>query len=391
MRIALFTDTFPPVVNGVANAVARSARALAQCGHEVCVFTVSDKSSGELERMANDAFRVVTLPSVGLPIYIDVRTSMPVGLALGRVKKFRPDIIHSHTPFSVGWEAVWAARALGVPLVGTHHTFFNHYLEHVHLNYPWAETLSWKLTVAYYNRCNLVVSPTRSLASELLAHGLKRPYEILPNTIDTQLFRPEPDATARQKLKSTLGLPGPTLIYMGRVSYEKSIDQAIRAFALIARDIPDAQFFIVGDGPGRAALEQLVSTLGLGGRVRFLGFVFGQRLVEVLQASDVFVTASKSENMPLAVLEAMACGLPVLAVRSLGLAEIIEDGRNGMLLPPDDTEALAREAIALIKDDRLRVEQSRASRTLSARYSEKEITRRLEGMYAAVVHRQKSL
>ena len=110
-----------------------------------------------------------------------------------------------------------------------------------------------------------------------------------------------------------------------------------------------------------------------------------------MQASDVFVTASKSENMPLAVLEAMACGLPVLAVRSLGLAEIIEDGRNGMLLPPDDTEALAREAIALIKDDRLRVEQSRASRTLSARYSEKEITRRLEGMYAAVVHRQKSL
>src|SRR3989344_7498588 len=103
MRIALFTDTFPPVVNGGANAVARSARALAQCGHEVCVFTVSDKSSGELERMANDALRVVTLPSVGLPIYIDVRTSMPVGLALGRVKKFRPDIIHSHTPLSVGW------------------------------------------------------------------------------------------------------------------------------------------------------------------------------------------------------------------------------------------------------------------------------------------------
>ena len=387
MRIAICTDTFPPEVNGVANAAFHSARALTRAGPEGCVFTVSKLGAKELEAMGEGTFRVETIPSIGLPIYLGVRATPPVGLALGKMRRFKPDVIHSHTPFSMGWEAVWAARMLGVPLVGTHHTFFNHYLEHVHLNYSWAERLSWKLTVGYYNRCDLVVSPTRSLAGELLTQGLKRPYEVLANTIDTELFRPAPDAAARKKLKAALGYMGPTLVYMGRVSYEKSIDQAIRAFGILARDIPDAQFLVVGDGPEKSALEQLAHSLGLSKRVRFLGFVFGEELVEVLQASDVFITASKSENMPLAVLEAMACGLPILAVRSLGLAEIVEDGKNGALLPPDDVEALAGKALALFRDDTLRLEQSRASRELSATYSEEAITQRLQTIYTDAVRR----
>ena len=382
MRIAFFTDTFPPEVNGVANTAARAARALAAAGHQMKVFTVSRLSPEEIQKEVGGAYEVETIPSVRLPIYLGVRVTAPVGLALRKVARFRPDILHSHTPFSMGWEAVWAARFLGVPLVGTHHTFFNHYLKHVHLDYAWAERLSWKLTVGYYNRCDLVVSPTRSLIDELMANGLKRPPEIIPNAVDTELFRPAAD---RAQLKTRLGLPEKVVVHMGRLSYEKSIDQALRAFKLVVEHGEDAVLVIIGDGPGKSELESLAGELGLEKRVRFTGFIYGRELVEYLQASDVFLTASKSENMPLALLEAMATGLPILAVRSLGLTEMVADKSNGYLLAPDDTSAMAEHTIKLLRDDELRRSFATASRALSEKYSEHTITRNFERLYSRLM------
>jgi glycosyltransferase involved in cell wall biosynthesis len=382
MRIAFFTDTFPPEVNGVAHTAERAARMLAKHGHVVRIFTVSKSSQQELQSKAGNDYSVETLPSLGLPIYLGVRTTMPVGLALRKVSRFKPDILHSHTPFSVGWEAVWAARFLHVPLVGTHHTFFNHYLKHVHLDYAWAERLSWKLTVGYYNRCDVVVSPTRSLIDELKANGLKSPYEIVPNSVDTEIYCPAQD---QKSLRAKLNLPNRVVVHMGRLSYEKSIDQAIRAFKTVVEQEPSAMFVIVGDGPGKRDLEALVHELGLEKNVRFTGFVYGQRLVEYLQAADVFVTASKSENMPLAVLEAMAVGLPVIAVHSLGLAEMVEDEKSGYLLPPDDVPALAEHTLKLLRESGLQHTFSERSHSLGKSYSEPAIAERFDTLYTRVV------
>ena len=379
MRIAFFTDTFPPEVNGVANTAARAARALSAAGHQMKVFTVSRLSPEEIQKEVGGAYEVETIPSVRLPIYLGVRVTAPVGLALRKIARFKPNILHAHTPFSMGWEAVWAARFLGVPLVGTHHTFFNHYLKHVHLDYAWAERLSWKLTISYYNRCDLVVSPTRSLVDELVRNGLKRPYEIIPNAVDTQLFRPATDAT---QLKVRLDLPERVVVYMGRLSYEKSVDQALRAFKLVVERGENAMFVIIGNGPGKGGLESLSRDLGLEKRVRFTGFIYGNELVEYLQAADVFLTASKSENMPLAILEAMATGLPILAVRSLGLTEMVAHGNNGYLLAPDDISSMAEHTLKLLRDDGLRHSFAAASRALSEKYSEHTITRKFEELYS---------
>lgn len=379
MRIAFFTDTFPPEVNGVANTVAHAARALARSGNTVRVFTVSKLSARELQKKAGGLYEVETVPSVGLPIYLGVHITLPVGLALRKTARFKPDIIHSHTPFSMGWEAVWAARFLKVPIVGTHHTFFDHYLKHVHLDYEWARRLSWKLTVGYYNRCDLVVSPTRSLVDELLAQGLRRPFEIMPNAVDTALFRPARDVAA---VKARLGLPDRVVVHMGRLSYEKSVDQTLRAFKLVVEKGEDATLVIMGDGPGKKDLESLAQTLGLESRIRFTGFLYGEKLIEHLQAADVFVTASKSENMPLAILEAMSAGLPIVAIRSLGLAEIVEDGKNGYLLAPDDIFGIAEKTQNLLRDSDLRHSFSVSSRALSEKYSEPAITGRFNKLYS---------
>lgn len=378
MRIALFTDTFPPEVNGVAHSVARSAEALAKRGHDVSVFTVSKSTLKALRMVSGGRYAVETIPSIGIPIYLGVRTTIPIGLALRKVSRFKPDIIHSHTPFSVGWEAVWAARFLGVPLVGTHHTFFDHYLKHVHLDYKWARRFSWKITVGYYNRCNMVISPTLALAEELRANGLIRPHELVRNIVDINFFRPSEEKSA---LKNRFGLSPKVVIHMGRLSYEKSVDQVLRAFALVLKEISDAMLVIAGDGPSKKELETLTRTLGLAEKVRFTGFIHGRDLVEHLQASDVFVTASKSENMPLAVLEAMATGLPIIAVRSLGLTEIVEEGKSGYLVAQDDVEMIARRAVELLCDDRARRALGERSRTLSETYSESSVVEKLEDLY----------
>ncbi|MBI4088313.1 glycosyltransferase [Candidatus Kaiserbacteria bacterium] len=382
MKIAIFTDTFPPEVNGVANTVERQARTLCEQGHEVRVFTVSHFRAGELRRRLDAPYAIEIIPSIRVPIYMGIYVTVPIGWTLRAMRRFHPDVIHTHTPFSVGWEAVIASRMLRIPLVGTHHTFFNHYLDHIHLGYAWAQALSWRVTVGYYNCCTIVTSPTRALADEMRRHALKKMIITLPNPIDTTRYSPAKDAAQRREAKAAFGTSGPVLAYTGRVSYEKSIDQAIEAFARVLKVFPGAGFLVVGDGPERPALERFATELHLDSHVRFTGFLYGDEFVRALHAADAFITASKSENMPLAVLEAMASGLPVVAVRSLGLSEIVEDGSNGYLLAPDAPDAMATAVERIFNDADLRARLSARSLELGRSYSSDVIAKRLEEVYA---------
>lgn len=385
MRIALFTDTYFPVVNGVANTVYRSAQRFTELGHSVAVCTVSHLSAKDISARAGSQITVITLPSVNALVYKEARLTFPAGFSKRPMKDFAPDVIHTHSPLLVGMEAIWSAEALDVPLVGTHHTFYDHYLKHVFLDYAWARNLTWKGTVWYYNHCDAVISPTRSLSEGLRSYGLKMEPRIVPNPVDIEFFSPAPDAAAKARSKARFNIRGAALIYMGRVSYEKSIDQVIQALALVVKVRPDSTLIIVGDGPETNALKQLALTLGVADRVLFTGCLLGAALVEALQAGDMFLLASKSENMPLAVLEAMATGLPVVSVASLGMKEIIEDGRNGSLLPPDQPQEMADRIIDLIDDTSKRERFGKASRELSLRYSNVESAARVMDIYAEAI------
>ena len=152
MKIAIFSDTFPPqATNGVANVAHQSAKGLAAMGHEVMVFTVSKNASFYKKNSICKNLNVCCLPSFPALAYKNERLTIPTGFSLRRLKKFRPDIIHSHTPFAVGWEAVLGARLLKIPLIGTHHTFYDHYLRHVKMDNNFGKKLSWKLTISVMN------------------------------------------------------------------------------------------------------------------------------------------------------------------------------------------------------------------------------------------------
>ncbi len=387
MRIAIFSDTFPPQANGVANVVYQSAKSLADLGHQVAVFTVSKNFFAKQLGTDTKNLTIISLPSVPALAYANERFHIPLSATFHRLKKFNPDIIHTHTPFGAGWMAVRGAKILKTPLVGTHHTFYDHYLKHVKMDYKWAKKASWRYTVGFYNHCHLVLSPTQALAETLLSKGLKKPVAIIQNSIDTNLFRPVSDTAIKDQLKSQFGIKGRSIVYMGRVSYEKNIDQVLKAFALMVKEIADFKLMIVGDGPERKNLEKLAENLGIKNNVIFTGFLYKEDLVRALQANDIFITASKSENMPLSVLEAMATGLPVITVKEKGLGEIVKENVNGFFAETDNPKDVAEKTLKLLTDSRLIEKFSIASRNLALEYSKEKVAAKLEEAYKKVLNK----
>lgn len=385
MRIAIFSDTFPPQVDGVASVAYQSARWLAGRGHDVTV--LAPRTRGRATAGDSEGFEIIGTPSVSFWGYPGHRAALPLGRVWRHFRNRAPDIVHAHTPFTLGWEALRTARRFGVPLVGTHHTFYDHYLRHVKLDYRWAKKLSWKFVVGYYNRCQHVLSPSAALVGAMHHHGLLPPISLMPNPINTELFRPLLAPRDQKALRERFGISGISVVYMGRVSYEKSIDQAIRAFAIARRQIPGLTFMIVGEGPERGRLEALAKELGVGDSVVFTGLKRGGELVAALQANDVFLTASKSEDMPVSVLEGMSVGLPVVGVRALGIPEIARHGENAMVAEPDNLEEIAAHLVALAGDGGLRKKFAGVSRRIALEYSADSAVRALEELYQNVLAR----
>ncbi len=374
MKIAIFSDTFPPQINGVAHAAYLSAKNLIERGHKVAVFTVAkkpkDRPDINLENLK--VFRLFSVPAL---VYPGERFTLPIGITLWQMKKFNPDIIHVHTPFSVGWEAVLASKILKIPLVGTHHTFYNYYLKHIKLDFEWMKKISWKFTIGFYNRCNLILSPSKSLADELVREGLKCSIHVLQNSINIDLFKPLENQQIREEIKKSFGVKNRSICYMGRLSYEKSIDQVIRAFALINKKMPDLNLMLIGDGPERPNLEKLAKNLNLNPSIIFTGSLFyNGDLVRALQANDLFISASKSENMPLSVLEAMAVALPMVLVKEKGLAELIKENINGFFTKTDDPADIAEKTLSLLSSPELLNKFSQGSRQLAMEYSNEKVT-----------------
>jgi 1,2-diacylglycerol 3-alpha-glucosyltransferase len=387
MKIAICTDTFAPQINGVASLVMQSALGLARLGHEVTVYAPSHrkakKNSLSSESDAHYPFAVKRIPSLPFIGYSELSIPSPFFTLwkLFSKKGGRPDIIHVHTPFTIGWEAVIAGMLLRIPVVGTHHTFFDHYLKHVKLDFAFTRALSWKYVVLFYNRTKMVISPSKALASDMVRYGLSRQATHLANAIDTELFSPASVGQAKS---------GKSITYMGRLSYEKSIDVVLEAFARITLKHANVRCAIIGDGPDRPRLERLARELGIASAVDFLGYKKGKELVASLHRHDVFVTASLTENMPMSVLEALSSGLPVVAIDALGMPEIVKHQKNGLLIPHrgshgDMVSGLSDGILQIIEDDHVRGRLAKGAREFALSFGTDTMCRALEELYQSTV------
>ncbi len=387
MRICLFTDSFLPYISGVSSAVMNQANELAARGHEVSIFHPKAIREDQRDGIPGLDPRIKSfgLPfSVPIPNIPKLRFSVPLFLfTYRRLRIASPDLIHVHTEFGCGLEGMLLGRWKKVPVIGTFHTFFAEpeYLKQFHLpNFSITRKAMWKYSVTFYNRCKHVVSPSKSVRDNLVQRGLKTPVTLLSNGIDPIEFRPKEEIAA---FRRSMGIDGFAFVYVGRISPEKSLGVLLGAFYRVTRVNPDVKLVIVGAGPSDTEIDEKLAEFGIEDAVVRTGRIERDILMKENYPllGDVFVTASKTENQPVSLLEAMAFGLPMVGPRAKGIPELVQDGNDGLIFEPDDEEDMANAMIRLMQDERLKNEMSQAALANASSHSMDKIGDQLEQLY----------
>lgn len=313
VRIAIVSECFLPTVNGVTNSVLRVVEQLRRRDHQVMVI-----APGIDEQTDYQGVPVVRVPALDLPVV----NSMPVGLPSRRVlralRKFGPDVVHLASPFVVGARGLAAARRLGVPTVAIYQTDIAGFAS----SYGLALTsrAAWRWTCRLHTLADRTLAPSSWAVDALRSRGVPRVHR-WARGVDTARFNPSRrDSPWRRELAA----PGELLVgYVGRLAPEKQVE---RLSALTG--MPRTKLVVVGDGPSGRKLRELLP------RAAFLGFRGGDELAEIYAALDVFVHTGPSETFCQAVQEALASGVPVVALDSGGPKDLVAHGRTGYLVPP---------------------------------------------------------
>lgn len=323
MRIALFTETFLPKVDGIVNTLCHVLDYLAECGHESLLFA----PEGAPAQYAKT--KIVAWKGIRLPIYPELQIVPPVVDPSPWLDKFQPELVHLVNPFSLGLAGLRAARKMRIPVIASYQTDIPGFARRWGLGIL-AEPLLWYLRWLH-NQCDLNLTPSRFTQAELRATGY-RCVQVWKRGVDTEHYHPS-RRSLEWRNRLTKGCPdAPLLLFVGRLAPEKRVEW-LRAVLMA---IPNAHLAIVGDGPLRPALERLFA----GTRTTFTGYLHGDELASAYASADIFVFPSANETLGNVILEAMASGLPVVAPRSGGLLDHVTDGKTGLLFDPELESAM---------------------------------------------------
>ena len=373
MRIAYVCQSYPPMVSGAAIAVQRLAHGMAERGHAVLVLAASDRGRPYAE--TRDGLRLVRLRSFANPLRVGQRFALLPGSAmLSELGSFRPDVLHSHDPLGIGLAGIMTARALGIPAVLTIHQlpwFVSSYLPDLPGLRRAVEAGLWAYARWVARQCDRLVTPSRTIAEIVAAHGAGSP-EAITNGVDLNVFSPQPSSpheAAALRRKYDLDPARPIIMYAGRIDADKQVERVVEAAARVLRRT-SAQLLIVGDGKRREAVIRLSEALGIRAHCRFPGYVSApEELSGLYRLASVFVTASEVEIQSSVVMEAMAAGLPVVAVRASSMPEFIAEGVSGYLVERRDADTLAERLAQLLQEPARARAMGEAGRAIAERHS----------------------
>ncbi|NJN88076.1 MAG: glycosyltransferase family 1 protein [Leptolyngbyaceae cyanobacterium SL_7_1] len=368
MRIALFTETFLPKVDGIVTRLSHTVDHLQRLGDQVLVIS----PDGGLREYKGA--RIYGVPGFPLPLYPELKLALPRPSIGQTLEDFQPDLIHLVNPAVLGLGGLYYAKALGVPLVASYHTHLPKYLEHYGLGM--LEGLLWELLKALHNQAQLNLCTSTAMQQELTDHGIER-VELWQRGVDTELFQPDlADAAVRSEF--TQGNPdSPLLLYVGRLSAEKEIDR----IKPVLEAIPQARLVLVGDGPYRAELEKIFADTP----TYFAGYRTGADLAAAFASADAFVFPSRTETLGLVLLEAMAAGCPVIAANAGGIPDIVTDGVNGYLFDPRDEQGAIAAVQRLLANPAERSVLRHHARQEAERWGWAAATRQLRNYYQGVL------
>lgn len=385
MRIGLFTDTYPPFINGVSTSVLMLKQGLEKLGHEVYVVTVNDESFSYKEEDG-----VLKIPSFPIGLMNFRQSGIYPLKALKIIKKWKLDIIHSHTEFSIGTFARLISKQLNIPLVHTYHTMYEEYIYYITKGYfdSASKKLVEYLTLFLCDKTiDELIVPTEK-AKELFKdkYKVKRDVYVIPSGIDTTRFYKENISKNEIiNLKKDLGLKKTDFIvlYVGRIAKEKSIDFLINNFNSVLKQIPKAKMIIVGDGPDIKDLIDLAKKEGLENKIIFAGKAPWTDVPKYYSLCDVFVTASKTETQGLTVMEAMGASKPVVAIRDESFELMITDKKDGLFF--DDEKSYVDMIYEVYKNKKLRDEISFNARLTADKYSPYNYAKNVLKVYEKVI------
>ena len=377
MRIGLFSDTYVPQVNGVATTVHHLAEELERMGHEVYVFCP------RVHRRHRDRPNVIRFPAIIFPFERQHRIAFGLPARARRVLP-RLEIVHSHTEFSLGTLALWAAKVFRVPHIHTYHTHYVIYRHYLPPPFRPPRRLTEALVAAYCNRCDAVTVESRAMEEELRRYGVRVPVYRYPYGVDLRQYA----GPLEHDMRRELGLPAGARVclYVGRIAKEKNLSFLLSAFAEAAKRRDDLYLVVVGGGPFFRMFTEERDRLGLSERVILAGYVRGKRLIDYYRGADLFVFASKTETLGLVVIEAMAAGLPVVCLGEMGVTEVMKPGDTG-IFAPEDPVGFAEAMLKVLEDralrERLREGALRRARELSTEAAAKRTLEVYEEVRAA--------
>ncbi len=377
MRIGMMVDSYKPYVSGITNFVELNKRHLELAGHEVYVFTFGDVDHQDEEP------RIVRSPGLQLAdsgFYISMRYSRQAKQLLQTM-----DIVHVHHPFLSGRLALRYCRLLHIPIIFTNHSRYDLYAQAYLPMVP--EEMSLGILQAYMpsfcDGVDLVIAPSPGMAKVLHELNVKKHVEVVPNGVDLKPFL---EATALARAEFGYKESDIILVYAGRIALEKNLPFLIKSFAGISQAISNIHLILIGSGMQQyeEEIRSLVGELELDHRVRFTGMIPYDNLPAYLAMCNAFVTASITEVHPLSVIEAMAAGLPVMGIQSVGVGDTVQDGITGFL-STHDQPAFTAKLTRLCLDPDLRAQMSDSARNESTTYAIERTTQIMLKHYEKLV------
>ncbi|MCL4303953.1 MAG: glycosyltransferase [Anaerolineae bacterium] len=338
VQIAYFTNTYLPVVSGVVQAVHTFRRMLSQQGHNVFIFAQDGRGYQDKEPF------VFRYPAFTLPMHPNYPITLPISQKVNwLLPTLKLDVIHSHHPFLLGAIAAKKASELDVPLVFTYHTRYQEYSHYVPLNQKLVKAVIRGHLSDYMQKCHHIIVSSHSSKEELAnVYGISDQITVVPMGLDLSLWA----AADGQPVRLARGwADDAVLISVGRLAKEKNWPTLLKAVASTLKTRSGTRFVLIGDGNERKSLEKLAQELGIAPQVEFTGVLPHSQVIAHLKAADLFCFASITETQGLVTLEAMAAGLPVVAVNASGTCDAVTHESEGLLTPNQDlalSQAISR-------------------------------------------------